>query len=147
MSKKQIKKQKRIALAIRKKARRAANIAFVKHAEKVGYAQATTVRGVSVKHNDFLSTYEWRKVRMEALKLYGPVCMCCGASPATGAVMNVDHIKPRALFPQLALDINNLQILCGDCNHGKGNWDMTDWRTEEFSDADRENLSHLKSIL
>jgi 5-methylcytosine-specific restriction endonuclease McrA len=65
---------------------------------------------------------------MQALKKYGTKCMCCGATPATGAVMNVDHIKPRKLWPSLALDINNLQILCHDCNHGKGNWDMTDWR-------------------
>ena len=78
--------------------------------------------------DSFLRTFEWRKVRMQALKKYGAKCMCCGATPATGAVMNVDHIKPRKLWPSLALDINNLQILCHDCNHGKGNWDMTDWR-------------------
>jgi hypothetical protein len=81
-----------------------------------------------VKSDDFLRSFEWRKVRMQALKKYGPKCMCCGATPATGAVMNVDHIKPRKLFPSLALDVNNLQILCHDCNHGKGNWDTTDWR-------------------
>lgn len=76
----------------------------------------------------FLGSFEWRQLRMRAIKKYGPICMCCGASPATGAAINVDHIKPRKLFPQLALDINNLQILCHDCNHGKGNWDRTDWR-------------------
>ena len=27
-----------------------------------------------------------------------------------------------------ALEITNLQILCHECNHGKGNWDQTDWR-------------------
>jgi hypothetical protein len=86
------------------------------------------VAGVDVKTDAFLSTYEWRKLRMMALKKYGPRCQCCGATPANGAVMNVDHIKPRKLFPDLALDINNLQILCHDCNHGKGNWDETDWR-------------------
>lgn len=26
------------------------------------------------------------------------------------------------------LGIANLQVLCNDCNHGKGFWDMTDWR-------------------
>lgn len=84
----------------------------------------------------FLGTYEWRKVRMQALKKYGPKCMCCGATPNDGAVMNVDHIKPRKLFPQLALDVDNLQILCHDCNHGKGNWDMTDWRPDlEYQEA------------
>jgi 5-methylcytosine-specific restriction endonuclease McrA len=76
----------------------------------------------------FLSSPEWRRLRMQVIKKYGPVCMCCGASPKTGAVINVDHIKPRKLFPDLSLDINNLQILCGACNHGKGNWDTTDWR-------------------
>ena len=87
-----------------------------------------SVDGIDVTTNEFLSTYQWRKVRMEALKKYGPKCMCCGATPATGAVMNVDHIKPRKLFPSMALDINNLQVLCHECNHGKGNWDQTDWR-------------------
>ena len=88
----------------------------------------TKVRGIHTASDAFLMTYEWRKVRMEALKKYGAKCQCCGATPAHGAVMNVDHIKPRKLYPHLALDLNNLQVLCHDCNHGKGNWDMTDWR-------------------
>jgi hypothetical protein len=91
-----------------------------------------SVKPVYTKSDDsFLQTFEWRRVRMVALKKYGARCQCCGASPSTGAVMNVDHIKPRKLFPELALDVSNLQILCGECNHGKGNWDMTDWRTTE----------------
>lgn len=91
------------------------------------------VRGIHTASDAFLMTYEWRKVRMEALKKYGAKCQCCGATPASGAVMNVDHIKPRKLFPHLALDLNNLQVLCHDCNHGKGNWDMTDWRERNES--------------
>lgn len=78
--------------------------------------------------DSFLSSFEWRRVRMYALTIYGAKCQCCGATPANGAVMNVDHIKPRKLFPELALDIQNLQVLCHECNHGKGNWDQTDWR-------------------
>lgn len=85
--------------------------------------------GMDVVADSFLQTYEWRKLRMEALKLHGARCQCCGASPSTGAVMNVDHIKPRKLFPDLSLSLDNLQVLCGECNHGKGNWDQTDWRT------------------
>jgi hypothetical protein len=91
--------------------------------------QVEAKRKQDVSSNSFLNTYAWRKLRMEALKKYGPKCMCCGATPATGAVMNVDHIKPRKLFPSLALNIDNLQILCHECNHGKGNWDRTDWRS------------------
>ena len=85
---------------------------------------------------EFLQSYEWRKLRLQALKKYGAKCQCCGASPDTGAVMNVDHIKPRKLFPELCLDINNLQVLCHECNHGKGNWDQTDWRKSEHSSYD-----------
>lgn len=80
---------------------------------------------------DFLQSYEWRRLRMEAIKKHGARCQCCGASPADGAVLNVDHIKPRKFFPELALTLSNLQVLCHDCNHGKGNWDMTDWREKE----------------
>jgi 5-methylcytosine-specific restriction endonuclease McrA len=85
--------------------------------------------------NDFLQTFEWRRLRMQALKKYGAKCMCCGATPQSGAIMNVDHIKPRKIFPELALDIDNLQVLCGECNHGKGNWDMTDWRQKETTNG------------
>ena len=84
--------------------------------------------GVDPASKDFLIGFEWRRVRMIALKQYGPKCMCCGATPQTGAVMHVDHIKPRKTHPHLALEIGNLQILCEQCNHGKGNWDSTDWR-------------------
>lgn len=82
---------------------------------------------------DFLQSYEWRKLRLQALKLYGRRCGCCGAEPNSDNTVriHVDHIKPRKHFPELALDITNLQILCEDCNHGKGNWDKTDWRTPE----------------
>ena len=89
------------------------------------------VGGVNPASDKFLETFEWRKARMKALKRYGARCQCCGASPMTGAVINVDHIKPRKLFPHLALSLDNLQVLCHDCNHGKGNWDMTDWRQEK----------------
>lgn len=83
---------------------------------------------VDVTGDEFLKTYRWRQLRMKAIKKYGPKCQCCGASASTGAVINVDHIKPRRKHPDLALCLDNLQILCNECNHGKGNWDETDWR-------------------
>lgn len=92
-----------------------------------------SVSTIDPASDDFLQSFEWRAVRMMALKKYGPVCQCCGASPKDGAVMNVDHIKPRKIFPQLALEVENLQVLCNPCNHGKGNWDMTDWRDDAGS--------------
>lgn len=76
----------------------------------------------------FYESEEWRKVRYQALKLHGALCQCCGAKPGPNRPLHVDHIKPRSKFPELELDITNLQVLCKDCNFGKSAWDQTDWR-------------------
>lgn len=80
------------------------------------------------KTYDFYKTKEWLSLRMQALELHGAVCQCCGATRKTGAILHVDHIKPRSLYPNLEFEINNLQILCSDCNLGKSNKYETDWR-------------------
>jgi hypothetical protein len=82
------------------------------------------------KSKDFLLSKAWLRLRLSALKQHGNKCQCCGQSPEDGIKLNVDHIKPRRLFPELALELTNLQVLCSQCNEGKGNWDMTDFRGE-----------------
>lgn len=67
----------------------------------------------------FYKTPIWRKTRYEALTLYGNRCQLCGAGPKK-TQLNVDHIKPRFLHPELCLDITNLQVLCEDCHIAKG---------------------------
>jgi hypothetical protein len=104
-------------------------------------------RYVDPNSPEFLTSYAWRTLRMQALKKYGAVCMCCGDSPANGAVMNVDHIKPRKHFPQLALAISNLQILCGACNQGKANWDETDWRPAMLDVQSYDPLEQAREFL
>jgi 5-methylcytosine-specific restriction endonuclease McrA len=88
---------------------------------------------VDVRSDAFLESYEWRRLRMVVIKKRGARCECCGASPRDdkSVRINVDHVKPRRLFPELALVEENLQVLCNVCNHGKGNWDQTDWRDPE----------------
>lgn len=117
---------------------------------KLNDYKADQIRKVNYKKvnsDSFLMSYEWRKLRMEALKKHGARCQCCGASPATGAVMNVDHIKPRRIFPELALSLDNLQVLCHECNHGKGNWDMTDWRVDkEYLESNNNYFVQLPNI-
>lgn len=73
-------------------------------------------------------TSAWRFLRHQALRKYGNKCQCCGTTPQAGAVLHVDHIKPKGLHPELALDINNLQILCYDCHAPKGPKSVIDWR-------------------
>jgi 5-methylcytosine-specific restriction endonuclease McrA len=80
---------------------------------------------------EFFRSREWQELRYFVLKKYGAKCQCCGAGRADGKVIHVDHIKPRSRFPLLQWEVNNLQVLCEDCNLGKGAWDRTDWRDKE----------------
>ena len=78
--------------------------------------------------NAFYDSREWRTLRYSALKLHGAKCQCCNATREDGVKLHVDHIKPRSKYPELELELSNLQILCEDCNLGKSAWDQTDWR-------------------
>lgn len=44
-------------------------------------------------------------------------CQVCGMKDEE--IMQVDHIKPKSLHPELALDMNNLQTLCPNCHARK----------------------------
>jgi 5-methylcytosine-specific restriction endonuclease McrA len=91
----------------------------------------------------FYRSWDWLKVRYEVLKVYGAVCMLC---QDTGHIV-VDHIKPRAKYPELALDFDNLQVLCNKCNRGKSDDDETDFRPKSPEPELRgEELEHFKSI-
>jgi len=70
--------------------------------------------------SDFYLTREWRSLRFRVLREDGAICRLCNQSPQTGHVMHVDHIKPRAAYPELELTRENMQVLCEDCNLGKG---------------------------
>lgn len=82
----------------------------------------------------FYESWEWRTLRMKVLKEHGTSCQCCGAkkgeSTVGGGVVRivVDHIKPLSKFWELRLSRDNLQVLCDECNMGKGAWDETDYR-------------------
>lgn len=127
------------ARKLEKKRRRAAARAA---RSAVKYKSASPAPTYKQRAIEFYASDEWRKLRYRALQVCGAKCQCCGASGRDGATMHVDHVKPRYKFPELELELTNLQVLCADCNIGKGAWDKTDWRT----DADREALEHMKSI-
>ena len=87
---------------------------------------------------DFYRGDAWRALRFLALKASDGCCCLCGRSNRNhGVVLHVDHIKPRSRFPELELTLSNLQVLCDDCNMGKGNRDDTDWRAD--ANATRKN--------
>lgn len=92
---------------------------------KIKTAQANVRKG---KVGSFYRSDAWRLVRYQVLIAHGGACGCCGARASLGKPLHVDHIKPRSRYPELELEASNLQVLCDDCNLGKGATDQTDWR-------------------
>lgn len=79
----------------------------------------------------FLKSDAWIKLRYKALVKFGKKCLLCGGKPPD-VVLHVDHIKPRYRYPELALKLDNLQVLCASCNFGKGVSHEHDFRPENF---------------
>lgn len=86
----------------------------------------------------------WHLVREQHVAA-NPVCVCCGGTRS----LEVHHVKPFHLYPELELDRKNLMTLCSDgpggmsCHrtvgHG-GDWNR--WNPLARSDAPR-----VRSIL
>lgn len=71
----------------------------------------------------------FRKLRNEVFLRDGEKCAKCGAIPRPGLSLTIDHIKPVSIFPDSSMDINNLQVLCWECNQTKSNLHYKDYRT------------------
>lgn len=77
----------------------------------------------------FYASDEWKAIRYKVLKnSRGRCCLCGRTASEANAPLHVDHIVPRSKSPNLELEEANLQVLCADCNLGKGNKDSIDWR-------------------
>lgn len=108
---------------------RRTELSYVKKKLKArGKSKGTNLPAKRTSEDGFYKSLEWKSLRYLVLKNCGGRCMCCGNRPSDGIVLHVDHIKPRKTNPHLALALDNLQVLCSDCNIGKGGWDDTDWR-------------------
>ena len=64
----------------------------------------------------FYQSKPWFKARAIVLKRDGYVCRFCGADVRAKGASRVDHIKKRTQYPELALELTNLQILCANCH-------------------------------
>lgn len=76
---------------------------------------------------EFYNSWEWKQLSYEVKLDRGRTCECCGAK-APDVKIITDHIKPIRHNWHLRLEPTNLQILCDDCNRGKGSRDETDFR-------------------
>lgn len=90
--------------------------------------KATRDSGSPDRYEEFYQSWGWKRLRYAVVKERGRRCECCGATPENGIRIVCDHIKPIRKYWSLRLDRGNIQILCDDCNMGKGSHDETDWR-------------------
>ncbi len=84
--------------------------------ERTTYAPKPRKR-LQFKTDDFCDSKPWRELRAKVIDFYGRQCMKC---KGVGDIIQVDHIKPKSLYPELALDFRNMQVLCIHCNKDKG---------------------------
>ena len=73
--------------------------------------------------SSFYESEEWKSLRRKVFHEYPAYCGRCGSKKQ----LEVDHIKPRSKYPELALDFDNLQILCSTCNLKKGVQESPEW--------------------
>jgi hypothetical protein len=110
------------------------NITTTSYIKPVGYiSRCRKDEPINLDPDVFYKSWRWRELRLIVLDVCGRYCCSCGEAPRHGnkVVLNVDHIQPLRLHPELALDITNLQVLCEACNQGKSWFNTKDYRTEE----------------
>lgn len=67
----------------------------------------------------------------EVIAASGNHCAACGqhfSKHQRKLLPQVDHIRPRMLYPHLLYVRSNLQVLCRSCNLHKSAYDGEDWR-------------------
>ena len=95
----------------------------------------------------FYERREWRDLRYRALRKYGFKCMACGAEKSEDVVIHVDHIDPISIYPERALDMDNLQVLCKDCNFGKSNIYRDDHRPKPIKTTRAQDETELSRLI
>jgi hypothetical protein len=81
-----------------------------------------------LKSNSYMSSANWKYLRETVLKIQGDRCLCCGKASKN---MHIDHIKPKSIYPHLEFMVDNLQVLCPDCNRAKSYTRETDYRKSD----------------
>ncbi len=69
-------------------------------------------------------------LREEIFKKYGEECM----NPECRSTENlqIDHIRPKSKYPEEALNIDNLQVLCKVCHGPKRESDSEEWNFKKL---------------
>lgn len=80
--------------------------------------------GISNFRKAAMSTLEYKEWRRVVFERDNYTCLHCSKC---GSILNADHIKPWAYFPELRYDVTNGRTLCLNC-HKKTYKEVFKWR-------------------
>lgn len=92
--------------------------------------------------------YSFKKYKNELFHEFNGKCCYCGVKSYSPQMVDIEHFKPKSLYPDLANDKGNLLIACRECNMYKagafpldenGEPLLINPRDEKFSDHIKEN--------
>lgn len=94
----------------------------------------------------FYNSKPWQIVRLKVKKRDNNLCVSCLRQHRLKRADVVDHIKPYEHFPELALDMDNLQCLCHRCHQAKTAEDKKRYahlKPQSVTDGYRPNITFI----
>lgn len=75
-------------------------------------------------------------------------CAYCEAKMLAASYGDIEHIRPKKIFPELVVEWTNLTLACSRCNQAKGaKWDPDLPFVNPYEDAIQEHLSFLGPLV
>lgn len=80
--------------------------------------------GVTPKNKLIRKSLAYRQWRTAVFQRDNYTCIWCGVRSGNGkaVVLNADHIKPFAFYPELRFDLDNGRTLCASCHRKTNTW-------------------------
>lgn len=85
---------------------------------KSGYHPSHDEQGQTLKEQGWYHTPAWRRARLLALQRDHYLCQECLRQGKVTHATEVHHIKPLKDYPELGLEVSNLESLCWQCHEG-----------------------------
>ena len=88
------------------------------------------------ERKQMLNSKRWKELRERTIKRDGGMCNRCWVELGIIEKSNlqVHHIKPRAEYPELMFDPDNLITVCKTCNLSLGVSGQLDWEIQRFNE-------------
>jgi 5-methylcytosine-specific restriction endonuclease McrA len=80
-------------------------------------------------HKRIRASVEYKAWRKAVFERDNWTCQMCSGR---GGILQADHIKPFALFPELRFDVSNGRTLCLDCHSKTETFGVHTWRRKAF---------------